>query len=94
MKTIIKVRLYVEVETEDGLDRKLISASIDRNFIPEFFRTLKVIDLLGYFSSSSLKNLKKEIGDKSRFKLMSDSDLFERPSDKGKSKDPWNHLNL
>lgn len=76
MKTIIKVPLYVEVETEDGLDRKLISESFRGYFVPEFFKALKVIDLLNYFESRQLKFLREAIGKGARFKFISDHDLF------------------
>jgi len=76
MKTIIKIPLYVEVETEDGLDRKIISESFRGHFIPEFFNSLKIIDLLSYFESRQLRFLKEAIGSKARFKFISDRDLF------------------
>lgn len=77
MKTIIKIPLYVEIDSEDGLDRKVISTAIRSYFIPEFFNSLKVINLLGYFSSSSLRAIKRDVGENLRFKFISDFDLMQ-----------------
>lgn len=76
MKTIIKVPLYVEVETVDGLDRKVISEAFRSYFIPEFFSSLKVIDPLRYFENRQLRFLQEAIGSNARFKFISDHDLF------------------
>jgi hypothetical protein len=77
MKTIIKIPLYVEVTTEDGLNRKTISDGIRDYFIPEFFDVVQNrFDLVQYLSSSNLRNLRNSTGPGSKFRLISNSDLF------------------
>lgn len=77
MKTVIKIPLYVEVTTEEGLNRKTISDGIRDYLIPEFLKFAKtnfVPDV--YLSSRNNRNLRIATGDKSRFRLLSNSDLF------------------
>ena len=79
MTTIIKIPLYVEIETEDGLDRKVIARSVQSNFIPEFYSVIQTnISLISYFSSSSLRFIKQDLGNDIRFRFIQNSDLFRK----------------
>lgn len=76
MKTVIKIPLYVEVETEDGVDRKLISSSVRDYLIPAFFDSIKISDPSRYFSSAGVRKIHNSLGVKFRYRFLSDSDLF------------------
>jgi len=89
MKTIIKIPMFVEIETSDGMDRKVISSSVRDFFIPEFYRTLKSKDFLSWMYSSELKKLKNIVGDNARIKLLTQADIFMQQKPVSVDKKPW-----
>lgn len=89
MKTIIKIPLFVEIETDEGMDRKVISSGIRDYFIPEFYRTLKSKDLLSWMYSSELKKLTSVIGKNARFKILTQADIFFQQKPVVVDKKPW-----
>lgn len=90
MKTIIKIPLYVEIETEEGKDRKAISNAIRSYFIPEFFSVINSkFDLIQWMSSRELRNLREVTGKGTSFRLISDTDLFVPKSSKVSDIDSW-----
>lgn len=89
MKTIIKIPMFVEIETSDGMDRKVISSGVRDLFIPEFYRTLKSKDFLSWMYSSELKRLKNIVGDNARIKLLTQADIFMQQKPASVDKKPW-----
>lgn len=89
MKTIIKIPLFVEIETDEGMDRKVISNGVRDYFIPEFYRTLKSKDLLSWMYSSELKKLSSTIGKNARFKILTQADIFFQQKPVVVDKKPW-----
>jgi len=89
MKTIIKIPMFVEIETSDGMDRKVISSGVRDFFIPEFYRTLKSKDFLSWMYSSELKKLKNIVGDNARIKLLTQADIFMQQKPVSVDKKPW-----
>jgi len=89
MKTIIKIPMFVEIETDEGLDRKVISSGVRDFFIPEFYRTLKSKDLLSWMYSSELKKLSNSVGRNARFKILTQADIFMQQKPVVVNKKPW-----
>lgn len=89
MKTIIKIPLFVEIETDDGLDRKIISNAVRDFFIPEVYRVMKSQDLISWMYNSEKKKLSSVIGSNSRFKILTQSDLFIPKKITEVVKKPW-----
>lgn len=85
MKTIIKIPLYIEIETEDGKDRKAISGSVRSYFIPEFYHVVQdKFDLVQWMDTRVLRDLQNITGPGTRFRLLTETDLFV-PKGKGSS---------
>lgn len=89
MKTIIKIPLFVEIETSDGLDRKIISNAVRDFFIPEVYRVMKSQDLISWIYNSEKKKLSSVIGNNSSFRILTQTDLFIPKNPSVVDKKPW-----
>lgn len=89
MKTIIKIPLFVEINTNDGLDRKIISNAVRDFFIPEVYRVMKSQDLISWMYNSEKKKLSSVIGNNASFKILTQSDLFIPRNENIADKKPW-----
>lgn len=91
MKTIIKLPLYLEIETVDGLDRKLITKAVREIFQSELEDVFRNLSILDYFPSKKLKLFKSFLGVNPKFKFIFETEIFKGV---GETKNSHFDLNL
>ena len=74
MVTILKIPLYLEVESEPQ-DRAKVTKTIQTLVIPLIIKHIKAKGLLGSFDRSDISRIKGEIGDID-IKLLSDTEAM------------------
>lgn len=79
MKTIIKIPLYVEIESEDGGDRKSITEAVRAFLQPELLEVIQssTISISRYFRASQMREFSKALGKGSRFRFISELEILK-----------------
>jgi hypothetical protein len=79
MKTIIKIPLYVEIESEDGGDRKQITEAVRSLLQPELLYVIQSSEysIARYFRASQMREFSKQLGKGSRFRFISEFEILK-----------------
>jgi len=67
MKTVLKVPLYLVIETEGKVDRNLLVSNVEEILFPVWVKAVKSKDI--DFSSSNREKFSKAIGQKAKISL-------------------------
>jgi len=79
MKTIIKIPLYVEIESEEGGDRRAITSAVRSILQPELLHVIQSsnISIDRYFRQSQMREFAKLLGKGSRYRFVSELEILK-----------------